>query len=171
MKRIRKVCPVILMIWPYLIVLFGMLLDSTTALYGGLLKAYFILTVVVYLLNIWNACTYPRKEDAGKGLAFYDMLIKLVHIPFYVGVFALGVLFALVMVVPALWFISPMLILCLVIVDFFLMLTSSAYGISAAVRLLKKGSISKKAALLYILLHLIFVMDVLSAVSLYRKSR
>lgn len=99
------------------------------------------------------------------------MMIKLVHIPFYLGVFAIGMLSLFVMVVPAFIFISPIIIMFLVVIDFLLMLTSSMYGISTVVRLLKEYDISKRSAVLYILCHMIFVADMISAVCLYRKCR
>ena len=54
------------------------------------------------------------------------MLIKLIHIPFYILVFVLGMLLrAAVMVVPIFVMLTPFLILMLAIGDFFLMITSS----------------------------------------------
>lgn len=170
MKSIRKICPVILMIWPYLVVLYALLPEEQPKLQGFFSTSYFILTILIYALNIWNAFTYPYEEAARK-LAFYDMVIKLIHIPFYTVVFLMGVLFVLAMVVPALIFFSPIVVFCLVVIDFFLMITSSMYGISAAVKLAKKGMISKGGCVLHILLHLIFVTDIISAIYLYIKSK
>lgn len=162
MNEIRKTAPIILMIWPYLSAL-ALILPG----YGTVLPLYIIFTVIVLAFNIWNAWTYPNREDT-RSLAFWDMTVKLVHIPFYAGVFALGLLLLLAMVVPAFIFVSPILISVLAVTDFFFMLTSSMYGISAAVRFWKEGRISKKTALLHIILHLFFLTDVVSAVCLYR---
>ena len=166
MKKIRKIFPVLLMIWPYLFILLTILPGEQPKIQEFLLTAYLPLTVVVYGLNIWNACTYPSEESECK-LAFYDMA----HIPFYIGVFVIGICLVFAMVVPALLFISPILILFLAVIDFFLMLTSSVYGINAAVKLSKKGILSKETTLLFIILHLIFVADVISAVCLCQKSK
>lgn len=104
MKAVRRALPVVLMVWPYLFILYTMLPDGfSESVYIGFLISYIILTVVIYALNIWNAFTY-QSEDAEYKLAFYDMMIKIVHIPFYLGVFAIGVLFIAAMVVPALLF-------------------------------------------------------------------
>lgn len=170
MKKIRKIFPVLLVIWPYLFILLTILPGEQPKIQEFLLTAYLPLTVVVYGLNIWNACTYPSEESECK-LAFYDMVIKLAHIPFYIGVFVIGICLVFAMVVPALLFISPILILFLAVIDFFLMLTSSVYGINAAVKLSKKGILSKETTLLFIILHLIFVADVISAVCLCQKSK
>lgn len=48
-----------------------------------------------------NAWMY-KGENACYRLAFFDMLIKLLHIPFYLLVFLVGVLMFVAMVVPAL---------------------------------------------------------------------
>ena len=116
MKKIRKIFPVLLMIWPYLFILLTILPGEQPKIQEFLLTAYLPLTVVVYGLNIWNACTYPSEESECK-LAFYDMVIKLAHIPFYIGVFVIGICLVFAMVVPALLFISPILILFLAVID------------------------------------------------------
>ena len=169
MKKIRKILPVILMIWPYLIIL-AVVLPGELGAVQSFIAAYAAFTLIVYGLNIWNAFTWPY-EDPVCRLAFYDMLLKLVHIPFYIGVFMIGLILALAMVVPALLFVSPILISFMAAIDFGLMLTSSMYGISAVIRLLRNDVLSKKSAMLHIVLHLIFVSDVISAVCIYRRSK
>ena len=168
MKRLKSVFPVILMIWPYVFLLFVLLPDETGKVHGLFLAAYSVLTVLFYCLNIWNAFAF---QGSKRQLAYYDMAVKLLHIPFYLGVFVIGIISLFVMVVPVFLFLSPILMLVLAGVDFFLMLTSSMYGISAVVRLLKEHEISKKSAVFYILCHVVFVADVISAVCLYRKCR
>lgn len=170
MKSMRKICPIVLMIWPYLFVLIALLPEGQTKLMEFFITAYFLLTILIYAFNIWNACTYPY-EEAVRKLSAYDMVIKLIHIPFYIVVFLAGVLFVLAMVVPALIFFSPMVVLCLVVIDFLLMITSSVYGINAAIRMVKKGMMSKGGCVLHILLHLIFVTDIISAVCLFVKAK
>lgn len=123
--------------------------------------------IVVYVLNIVNALTYPK--DKVNDLAFYDMLIKFVHIPFFLLIFGTGLLLLFVMVVPALIFFSPLMIMILAIINYLLMITSSMYGISAVVRLEQSGRLEKGKGLIYLVLHLAFVVDFLSAVSLYRR--
>lgn len=165
----KKYLPLILMVWPYLFAVYFMLPDGLGEnIYMLLLFAYIILTVFVYILNIGNAFTYKGNEAARK-LAFYDMMIKLLHIPFYLCVFALGIVCIVAMVVPAFVLVSPMIIMMLFVIDCFLILTSSMYGISAAIKSSRQGMISKKAALLHGIFHCIFVTDIISAIILYRK--
>ncbi len=165
MNEIRKTGPVILMVWPYLSVL-ALFLPG----YRVTLPIYIFFTLIVYAFNIWNAWTYPYAES-GQSPVFWNMAVKLVHIPFYTGVFAMGCLLLLAMAVPAFLLVSPVLLAALALEDVCLMLTSSMYGISAAVRLRQKGLISSRSAILHILMHLFFVTDVVSAVCLYRQGR
>ena len=83
----------------------------------------------------------------------------------------MGCILLLAMAVPAFLLVSPVLLAALALEDVCLLLTSSMYGISAAVRLRQKGLISSRSAILHILMHLFFVTDVVSAVCLYRQGR
>lgn len=166
----KKYLPFILMAWPYLLFASSVMFPDG---FGGIIDivlvlAYIILTIPVYVLNIRNALTYSGNEAALK-LAFYDMMIKLIHIPFYLCVVVIGLLCIMAMVVPAFVFVSPTIVMMLFLIDWFLMLTSSMYGISAAMKSSEEGLISKKAALLYGIFHCLFVTDVISAVILYWK--
>lgn len=172
MKPLRKAIPVVLMVWPYLLIAVMATFGNGSSVWNNdasliLLYTYGLLTVVVYGLNIWNACTL-RDE---KQLAFYSMVIKLVHVPFYLMVFCVGLVFALAMVVPALLFVSPLIISMLAIGDYLLLLTGSVYGISAAVRATSRGTLPKAEAILYSVLHCIFVLDVVGAVLVFCKLR
>ncbi|MBR1779897.1 MAG: hypothetical protein IJ751_00645 [Oscillospiraceae bacterium] len=158
------------MIWPYLFGLVFLMPDGQDRFLDVFLNVYLIGTLAVYTLNIWNAVTW-RGEGAADRLAGYDMAVKLAHIPFYLGVFAVGVLFLLAMVVPAFGFVSPIVISMLAVVDYLLMLTSSSYGICAALRLARAGRITKRGAAVHVVLHLLFMTDVVSAVYLFRRSR
>lgn len=166
MARFRKIFPIILMIWPYVFFVHEYFEYKNA---HNFFTLYVILTIVVYVLNIVNALTYPK--DKVNDLAFYDMLIKFVHIPFFLLIFGIGLLLLFAMVVPALIFFSPLMIMILAIIDYLLMITSSMYGISAVVKLEQSGRLEKGKGLIYLVLHLAFVVDFLSAVSLYRRVR
>ena len=166
----KKLLPLLLGAWPYLVLwmmsIFG---GKEEGNHGLELLLLIALTVVVYVTNIVNAFTY-KIEDAKK-LAFWDMVIKLIHIPFYLIVFIAGVALLMAMVVPALVFVSPFLVAILAVIDFFLMLTSSAYGIHALIRAKKNGVVSVKFVMVHSILHLFFVTDVISAVIVFVKVR
>lgn len=165
---LRKVLPIVLLIWPYLFFV-GFLIDEEhESLLSGFFLGYLVMTAVVYLLNIINAWLY-KGEDACYRLALFDMLIKLLHIPFYLLVFLAGVLMFMAMVVPALLFVSPFIIAILFVVDLLLMITSSMYGVSALVKAVKQGKVSKKYAVVHGILHFLFVTDVISAICVFVK--
>ena len=69
--RFRKILPIILMIWPYVFFVHEYFEYKNA---HNFFTLYVILTIVVYVLNIVNALTYPK--DKVNDLAFYDMLIK-----------------------------------------------------------------------------------------------
>lgn len=166
----RKWLPILLGTWPYLVLVLMFSLASEENQYYGLVLLFLILmTAVVYILNIINACICKKEED--RGLALADMLIKLVHIPFYLLVFIIGAMALLIMVVPAFVFISPLLVITLIVIDFFLMITSSAYGINALIRARRNGSVSTKFVVIHSIMHLFFVLDIISAVVVFVKLR
>lgn len=104
----KKLLSILLAVWPYLVLwmisVFG---GKEETSYGFELLLLIFLTAIVYIANIVNAFTY-KTEDAGR-LAFWNMIVKLIHIPFYLIVFIAGVALLLAMVVPALVFVSPFL--------------------------------------------------------------
>lgn len=166
--KTKKWLPILLAVWPYLVLLLMVVLGKEeNPFYGFILQLLIAATAVIYILNIINAFTY-KAENEGQ-LAFWDMLIKLIHIPFYLIVFVVGAVFLLAMVVPALLFVSPFLVFMLAVIDFFLMLTSSSYGIHALIRAKQSGRVSVKFAVIHSILHLFFVMDVISAVIVFAK--
>lgn len=168
MKK-RSCLPILLSAWPYfVVVLLYLVAIINNQYYGFIVLGTVALTAAVYISNIVNACTYKNQNDDVQ-LAFWNMLIKLIHIPFYLGVFLLGVLFLLAMVVPAFVFLSPMLMVILAVIDFFLMITSSVYGINAIVRAKQKGKVSTAFMVVNIILHLFFVTDLISAIIVYVK--
>ncbi len=165
----NKVLPMILMIWPY-IYLLNMVFPEGTMLYDNFTTIYIALTVLVYGINIWNAFGC-YDANSTKDYAFWNMIIKLFHIPFYLGVFVLGAVFLLAMAVPALILISPIIAMTLAGIDYMLMITSSVYGIRTITLLVRNKEISKRMAILYVVLHLIFVLDVLAAIKLYKRTK
>lgn len=165
---LKKVLPVVLLIWPYLFFAGFLIGQDNETLFSAFFLSYLAMTAVVYLINIVNAWIYKGEDDCYR-LAFFDMLIKLLHIPFYLLVFLAGVLMFMAMVVPALVFVSPLIIFMLFMVHLFLMITSSMYGVSALVKAARQGKVTKKYAVLHGILHFLFVTDVISAICVFVK--
>ena len=95
---LKKVLPVVLLIWPYLFFAGFLIGEENENLLSAFFLGYLVMTAVVYLMNIVNAWMYKGEDDSYR-LAFFDMLIKLLHIPFYLLVFLIGVLMFMAMVV------------------------------------------------------------------------
>lgn len=167
---VRKILPVVLMIWPYLFIAVLMAGSANEDLYSKLIWFYTAMTVVVYVMNIANACLY-KGGNACYELALFNMLFKLLHIPFYLAVFLSGAAMFLAMVVPALTFISPVIIFMLFVIDLLLLITTSIYGVNALIRAGKQGIVSKKFALAQGIAHFFFVADVISSVWVFVKVR
>lgn len=169
-QKKKRFFPITLAIWPYLYVVLTLVFSSNEKLGGMISYGGILLTPVVYVSNIIYACIC-KGEDSYYHLAFWNMLIKLIHIPFYLGVFLLGVLFLLLAVVPFFTLLSPFLILILILVDVLLMITSSMYGVNALIRAGMKQVVSKKYVIINIILQFLFIADVISAIVLYIKVR
>lgn len=162
MKK-KRFFPILLGVWPYLVLgLLWIVANREKHYYEVVLPLVCVLTAVVYILNVINACK-PKAEDTG-ALALTDMIVKLVHIPFYLMIFMIGVMSLVLMVVPIFTFISPIIAIMLAIIDYFLMLTSSAYGIRALILARKDGIISTKFMVLHVIMHFCFVLDIVSAI-------
>ena len=95
---LKKVLPVVLLIWPYLFFAGFLIGEENENLLSAFFLGYLVMTAVVYLMNIVNAWMYKGEDDSYR-LAFFDMLIKLLHIPFYLLVFLIEVLMFMAMVV------------------------------------------------------------------------
>ena len=161
-----KFFAVTLMLWPYLgIVLLYLPGEAVRYL---ILFLYLLLTAAVYGMNIINACRWKGEAER---LAFWNMLIKLVHIPFHLLLFLVGLIFILAMVVPALLFVSPILVMIFSVISWLLVLTSSVYGLMAIVRGSKMGALSKGSAVLLGILHLLFVTDVIASMIVFVRLR
>lgn len=164
--RSLKFFAVTLMLWPYLgIALLYVPGDVVPSIAFFL---YLLLTAAVYGIDIINAC---RWKGEARQLAFWNMLIKLAHIPFHLILFLVGLVFLLAMVVPALLFVSPILIVIFSVISYLLLLTSSAYGVNAIVRGKTGGALSTKAAIVLGILHFLFVTDLISAIIVFVKLR
>lgn len=167
----KKILPISFMIWPYAFLTIFFAGGTGNELLSELkLDIDFFLTGVVVVFNIIIAVTW-RGMNADYELAFWNMLIKLVHIPFYLLVFIAGVAFLAASVVPGLILITPIIIIGLMVGAFCLMITTSAYGISALIRAVKMREISIPYAVIHGILHVIFVADTISAVLIFFKMR
>ena len=66
---------------------------------------------------------------------------------------------------------SPFILILLVVVDFFLMVTTSMFGVCALWRARKVKKVSTAFAVTHIILHFFFVADVISSIIVFVKLR
>lgn len=163
----KKFWAILLVFWPYLMIPLMLatyiLSDGATMSPGFLL--YCICTPIVYIANVICAC----KTKSAKSLTFWNMLMKIIHIPAYVIVFMIGVMLTgqLIVGLPFGLFFVPILVL----IDVLLLCTTSSYGICALVRSMRQGRVSVAFMVVNILLHMIFVWDVISSIIVFFRIR
>lgn len=122
----------------------------------------FILFIIALLLNMVYAFLLPRLGFKGEEILFWNMLLKLCHIPVFLLVFLI-VLLTHVLIVPLIPF--------LILFDYFLLLSSTMYGICGMLSSYKCGKISLTTLIVNTIAQLIFCVDVFSAVYCYIKVR
>lgn len=166
--RMKKKLPIFLAVWPYMF--FGVYLIKNGKVFNLFIVVYSILTIAMYILNIIYAC---RLNGAGSHnqLAFWDMFLKLVHLPFYLLTLLIGAFIFISIETPSEIYVGSIFVFCLILADLFLMSISSIYGINALLRARKKKAISTAFMILHSILHCIIVSDVISAVILFLKLR
>lgn len=127
--------------------------------------------LVVGVANVINACL-DRGEGSPRRLAFWDILLKLCMIPFYLLVFTGGFAASIAMaVVPGFILFAPIMVLLLAAIDYVLLLLTSSYGFVSVVRARRQGLITSTSMVVLAVLHALFVTDVVAAIILHAKVR
>lgn len=166
----RKILPIILMVWSYLASGLILVLVTMKNRYTALAMVLVALvTLVIYVANIMNACVYKIEDTLQQAL--WNMLIKLVLIPYHLFMFAMEVGIFSTSFLPGMIFFTPFIVMVFVIIDYCLVLTTSLYGINALIRARKKGAVSMKYMLLHMFLHLLFFFDAISAINVWMKMK
>lgn len=161
MKQIIKKLPIwLFMVWPYVFFL-GMVIQSNT-----FFAAYFVLTLVLCIMNIVNALSYLG-ENRARELSLWGMVIKLVHMPFYVAVMLLSIMVIMSVLGNAASTGIPPIILFLIIFAFLFMITSSVYCAKGALAAKEQGMIKKETATMLSICSFMFVADVICAIIIY----
>lgn len=121
--------------------------------------------LLVYLAIVFGNMVYAfflARSGCARQLLFWDMLLKLCHIPIYTLIFLIG-LVGNIMMIP----LMPFMFLF----DALLLLSTSLYGIHGLRLGRREGIFSRKAFVLNVILHFLFCWDVGSAVFCYVKAR
>lgn len=155
-----KKLPMILMLsMPYLMI--GFLLSASTWNVSNVTVVLDGMSLVIPLGALY-AFFLPKLGFQGKDILFWCMLLKLCYIPVYCLNFMLAL--GTFVMLPAI----PLLIFLL---DCFLLLCTSMYGVRGLITCRKEGRLSKKALILHLILQFLFCVDVCSAIYCYRRVR
>lgn len=163
----KRYFPITLMIWPYLYI-FSLYMLGEYASNFPIMLSYSILTIVLYVAHMLHV--YRGKKSFYQ-LAFWNMVIKVFHIPFYIFILILQFVFMAIAVVPAFIIVSPIIVFLLFFIECLLMIVSSMYGVNALIRARRKKLISTKYMILHGVLHFILIIDVISAIFVFIKLR
>lgn len=152
----RKVLPWIILVWPYLLFPCGYFLVQQNNPFP--LFIFVGLSLILFLANLFVILSV-KDSDSGRRLAFWNIVMKLSHIPFYMILFFIATM----------TFAVPVIALFAIFFDCLLLITTSVHGIKALI--LAKKSITPAFLIVNMIAHLTFLLDVFSSVVLYTKLR
>lgn len=150
--------PMLLIILSYLVIspFLGMYIfthDFGMLLFEHIFNPALIVFLAVLILNPFWALLTPWESAE---LARWNLLLKVLLIPFYVFTFVFGIG-------------VPLAIVFLFLIDAILMVTTSTYGLRATVQAKKEGRISKAMCIILFLCHFFFIADVGAAFVLKQR--
>lgn len=152
----------LLVIWPY-VFLAGLFLNG-----GASFGIICVLTFVLCAVNIVNAWTYTG-DNTAKELGLCGMVTKLVHMPYYVVAFVMGMVGMLSLFASPTTDGAPIGLLFMVIVGMVFMITSSCYCLKAVFAARDNGIVKKDSAMLLGITSFIMFADVICAILIYSK--
>lgn len=152
----KKAPIIVMLIAPYF--LFGMYMSENLQL----LSVGLIIFAIAMVCGAIYAFFLPRLGFSGQQILFWCMLLKICNIPIFLFIFTIG-LFLFVVIIP--------LIPLLALFDFFLLLSTSMYGINGVIQCGREKSLPKKVVVINIVLQFIFCADVFSAIYCYVRAR
>lgn len=159
---ITKIPIWLLMVWPYIFIA-GLFLGGSS-----FLGIFCIWTLALCIANIMNAWKYSG-DTVAKDLGFWGMITKLVHMPFYVVAFVMGLLGMLSMATDPTAGGSPVTLLFMFIMSMILMIQSSVYCTKAVFAAAEMKIIKKESAMLYATTSFIMFADVICGILIYSK--
>ena len=129
------------------------------------------LLLIAGIANILCAC-FDRGYGSPRRLAFWDLVLKLSMLPFYILILLYATGIATIMfVIPGLFLAAPFVVVPLLAMSYLLMLATSSYGFAASIRAAKRRLLPGSFAAIHIALHFFAVADFFSAAVLYLQLR
>ena len=169
-KRIWLMIPGIL--FPYIVIAHLVLLfcspDRMYEVFGPFAILYFFipaayLLVAFPLCVVSFICSIKNKWDS-VSLAKTAMIIKLIHIPAYIAIFALSIGFVL-----SIWLIGAVFLM--VFCDYVTLIMSSSLSIASVVNAKKENKLTFGNSVWLTVSQLIFCVDVVMAIVIYNRLR
>lgn len=158
----KNILPLLLIVAPYLYAFQLIYIKKSNAdmdlwIYYGMCALVLVPNIIYpFLLKTWG--------ERSRSLFFWDVVIKVCHIPIYVIIFLMGTLFFLSI-------FGMMFIFFLIVFDYLLLLPSTMYGINGLRQARSEGRISWLAFIMHAICHFVFCLDVMSAAVMYFKVR
>ena len=121
-----------------------------------------LIVLLVFAPGMIRAFLLPRRGWTARRLLFWNMVLKLCNIPFYIGVFFVGLMMS-VFVIP--------LLLPLILIDYSVLLPSTMFGLSGLLQARREGRIDTTALLIFGIMQFFFCLDVVSAICMYADAR
>jgi len=157
---VKKLPMILMIVAPYI---FGFIvMDSVEKGIFTQLGIGIILYTLVLVLNLVYAFLLPRLGFDARQMLFWNMLLKLCHIPIYLCVIFI-VMVTHVFIIP----LMPFLFLF----DYSMLIASSAYGIRGLLKEYKSKNVTLKYLVVHAIAHLMFCTDVFSSIYCYMKVR
>ncbi len=170
MKKIIWLLPTILYPYSMLFFLYCVLTgsfwnDSTSS---AAMTNFLISLGVLFLLAVAGNIIFILRSRTGKcntgKLPLINMLVKLIHVPAYILIFALSLL-CMITIFTMAFSIFFLFFDCLTI------FLSGMTGLTAVIALSRSGKCTKKFMFFHGILQFLFVADVISAIIIYRRGK
>ncbi|MBQ8626977.1 MAG: hypothetical protein IJ419_12510 [Agathobacter sp.] len=169
-EYIRKIPLVLLLIWPYTLFVLAFIPEKVYNDTVNAMSIFLLGMCGLCILSVVNAIFY-KGEDISYKLAFWSMVIKLVHIPFYVFIFICGIMMLPASLLTILVVVAWAVYLMLFVIDYIFLLSSSAYTIKAIWTAKKQGKVRGVTAIVLTFFSFIFVTDIICAIIIYIITR
>lgn len=155
---VKRLPMILLLLEPHILfATFNWVCTTETVSASGVCLIFFIL---ILLFNMIYAFLLPRLGFEGQKILFWNMLLKLCNIPIFLVIFLVGMLthFLILPLIPF-----------FILFDYFLLLSSTMFGISGLLSCYKSQQLSYRTLVVNIVAQFFFCVDVISAVYCYIK--
>ena len=170
MKRYLLLIPITLMPYALLFSLYCVFIDhyiiENLFCSNGLLLllALLIFVLIAFVCTLIFTVVSINKENNSRRLAFANMLIKIIHMPAYIVIFVLGVLFFMTIFTFA-------FSIFFVLFDLAAIFMTGLIGLAANSVEHRKGETGKVFAVINSILQFVYFADVVSAIMVFTRSR